>query len=107
MEDEMKKDYLVVSVSPEMMIPELPEPACGANFRGGLGILSGDEMGGLAKLGIRAIGFMPLYRFHWMTREDTIQTIMANTVLKEKVEIFGKTVEARVINRGGTDVLGL
>ena len=65
----MNKDYLVVFVTPEIMIPEFGEPACGANFRGGLGILAGDIMEGLAKKNIKALGIAPFYDLHWMTRE--------------------------------------
>jgi len=56
----MKSDYTVVVLSMEMMMPKLPEPARGANFRGGLGILAGDIMSGLKKSGIKAFGIVPM-----------------------------------------------
>lgn len=84
----MKRNYTVVFVSMEMLISEFSEPARGANFRGGLGILAGDIMEGLRKCGIRAFGIIPLYNRHWAT---------------------GQTIgyDSREINRGGSRVFGL
>lgn len=102
----MKKKYTVVFVTPEMMIPELPEPACGANFRGGLGILAGDIMDGAARRGVKIIGITPLYQLHWMTREDT-SSIISALPLKCETDVLGRRVQAREINRGGSTVLGI
>ncbi len=102
----MKKEYTVVFVTPEMMMPELPEPACGANFRGGLGILAGDVMEGLAKREVKAIGIVPLYQLHWMTKEDT-SAIVSALPLRCAVRALGRKIEAREVNRGGTPVLGI
>jgi len=102
----MKKDYTVLFVSPEMMIPELPEPACGANFRGGLGILSGDIMEGLARREVGAVAITPFYNSHWMTHEGIIYDRTPAQTLFEIV-VNDKPVKVREIWRGGTRVLGL
>ncbi|PIQ92906.1 MAG: hypothetical protein COV69_00800 [Parcubacteria group bacterium CG11_big_fil_rev_8_21_14_0_20_39_14] len=102
----MKDKYTVVFATPEMMIPELPEPACGANFRGGLGILAGDVMEGLAKRGVQAIGIVPLYQLHWVTKEDISATVSA-LPLRCVAEVLGRKIEAKEVNRGGILVLGI
>lgn len=102
----IKENYTVVFVSMEMVIPELQEPACGANFRGGLGILAGDIMEGLAKRGIKAFGIVPFNQLHWMTGERIFYNQSSAQYLFE-AEINGKTIKAWKINRGGSDVLGI
>jgi len=101
----MASKYTVVFVTPEMLMPELGEPACGANFRGGLGILAGDIMKGLAERGVYTIGFTPLYHQHWMTKE----TINYDTVLPRAFEqdVLGNKISVRKINRAGMPVCGL
>lgn len=64
-----RKDLTIAFLSMEMALPELEEPACGANFKGGLGIFSGDTMSGLAKCGIKTYAFVPFYHRHPTTRE--------------------------------------
>lgn len=73
----------LVFLTMEMTL-ELPEPYCGANFRGGLGILSGDIMAGLPRInpagmlrglpdiGIEALGFVPLYHRPWFQKSTTL-----------------------------------
>lgn len=64
-----KKDIIIAFLSMEMTLPELGDLACGANFKGGLGIFSGDAMSGLAKCGIKTYAFVPFYHHHSTTRE--------------------------------------
>jgi len=95
---------VIVVVTPEMMIPEFPESARGANFRGGLGILSGDIMVGLAKGKVEAVGIIPLYKFHWMTHE---KIDYSNTLILFELKVNGKLIKVREIQRGGCKVFGL
>ncbi len=55
----------VALLSLEMMLPKLPEPLCGANFKGGLGILAGDIAINLRNVGIEGAAFTPLYSYAW------------------------------------------
>jgi len=61
MNDDHKKDPVVVMLSMEALMPDLPEPARGANFRGGLGILCGDIT--------RVTKIIPLYGGAWLNGE--------------------------------------
>lgn len=101
----MTKNYTVVSVTPEMLMPELGEPACGANSRGGLGILAGDTMSGLAQRGINAIGFAPLYHQHWMTKEIINYDTIAPKAFEQ--DVLGNRINVRPINRAGITIYGL
>jgi len=106
----VNKDYLVVFVTPEIMIPEFGEPACGANFRGGLGILAGDIMEGLAKKNIKALGIAPFYDLHWMTREKiSYENTPAKPLFKLKVGFNGKAkmVGVMKMERAGLELFGI
>lgn len=104
----MKSEYTVVFISPEMIMPELGEPALGANFRGGLGILAGDISEGLAKANINAITITPLYSRHWMTKEfiDYEKTPAEKIFNLRPLDNFN---EAQIfkINRAGTNNYGI
>lgn len=95
----MREKYTVVFVTPEMMMPELSEPACGANFRGGLGILAGDIMEGLAIGKIDAIGIAPFYNRHWLSKEKIFygEPVFQLTILGQPMDFYK-------VHRGGTDV---
>ncbi|MBI4836778.1 MAG: glycogen/starch synthase [Candidatus Portnoybacteria bacterium] len=107
----LKKKYSILLVSPEMMIPELGSAACNANFRGGLGILAGDIMEGLAKQGINATAIVPFNDRDWKTRGkinyDKIKTLpVAN--LEIKIRNREKQIlHVRKVKRAGFDVYGL
>ena len=94
----------------EMMIPELPEPARGANFRGGLGILSGDIAAGLKRAGIPAMGIIPLYNRYWVdSREVSYDGLPVQCVMGLNLVINGQHTPIKIleINRAGTPVFGL
>src|SRR3989338_1389512 len=100
----MNKDYTVAFVTPEIMVPELGEPACGANFRGGLGRLSCDIMEGLAKRNIKVVGIAPFYESHWLTREKIDYGPNENSFcLRRKLCDGAFEASFKKIDRGGTD----
>lgn len=105
----MKKDSIVVFISMEMLIPELLEPGRSANFKGGLGILSGDIMEGFAKTGIKGVGVIPFYHLHWLNREKIEYSLPAQFLFELRPEINGKRKSLKVwkVNRGGSEVFGL
>lgn len=104
----LKKKCLILFVSPEMMIPELGPAACNANFRGGLGILAGDIMEGLAKRGINAAAVVPFNDRDWRTR-GKINYDKTNPVTDLEIKIRNRDRRIRVIKakRAGLDVYGL
>ena len=94
----------------EMLIPEFPEPARGANSRGGLGILAGDIAAGLKRAGIPAIGIIPLYNRSWVdSREVSYDGLPIQCVMELNLAINGQHTPIKVleINRAGTPVFGL
>ena len=97
----MKNDYIVVVLSMEMTMPELPEPARGANFRGGLGILAGDIVSGLKRSGIKGFSIVPFYRRHWINGKEIFYGSPARKVMELN------SLNVWEINRGGTIVYGL
>lgn len=104
------KNTEIIYVPPEMVMPELGEIACGANSRGGLGLLGCDTMDAFTKLGIRAKAIVPLYGYHWVSREKIdYDKTPAQRIFDLTVEINGKrkTVEVRKINVAGVEVFGL
>ncbi|PIR02167.1 MAG: hypothetical protein CO031_02545 [Candidatus Nealsonbacteria bacterium CG_4_9_14_0_2_um_filter_37_38] len=106
----MERNYNIVFVTPEMMIPELEEPACEANFRGGLGILSGDIMEGLTKRGINAKAIVPFYDLNWVTREKiNYDKTSAQFLFELSPQINGRRDSINIwkINRAGTELFGL
>jgi glucan phosphorylase len=100
----------ILFLSFEMMIPWLPEPARGANFRGGLGILAGDFIGGFLRLAkipgnnMRVIACIPLHsRFNG-------STILYDSLLPEMFKITSQDrsiVVRKIINKGGVTLVGL
>jgi glucan phosphorylase len=98
----------LVTIGPEINVPEFPEPACGANFRGGLGLLLGDVMEGLAINGVPAVGIVPLYERHWLTGEkvdyDKTPTSLAFRLL---IPALQREVNVRSFDRGGVLAFGI
>ena len=100
----------IAVVSMEMLIPEFSEPFRGANFRGGLGILTGEIMEGLAKNNIEAVAIVPFYQFHWLTKEKiAYSNSSAKSVFKLQSRISEKdhNLEIFKIDRAGLPVFGL
>jgi len=91
-----------------MIIPELKEPALGANFRGGLGILAGDISEGLAKKRIDAITITPFYSRHWMTKKhiNYNETPAKHVFDLKPLEHFEKA-QIFKIDRAGTNNYGI
>lgn len=100
----------VAFLTMEMLIPDLPEPQCGANFRGGLGILSGDIMAGLSDVKVDGVGFCPLYHRPWFNKNVELSYDNC-TELKRKIliEINGRdyVVSDREMCRGDQLIHGL
>ena len=81
----------VAFLTMEMLVPDLPEPQCGANFRGGLGILSGDIMAGLPDVKIDGVGFCPLYHRPWFNRNLELSYDNCSAVSQRiVVDIYGR-----------------
>jgi starch phosphorylase len=101
----------IAFLSMEMLMPEeLPPPVRDANFRGGLGILAGDIMAGLGRVGISAIGVIPLYNRSWVdSREISYDNLPVQCVMELNPVINGQPtpIEVLEINRAGTPVFGL
>jgi len=97
----MNGDFTVAFFSMEMVIPELPEPVRGANFKGGLGILAGDIAAGLKRAGIKGLAIIPLYRYRWIDGKE----IFYGSSIPKVMDL--NSLNIREINRGGTIVYGL
>ncbi len=101
----------IVYVSVEMMIPELGEEACTANFRGGLGDLAGHTIEGLVKSGINVVPITLLYTTNWQTGKsvDYTKTPALRHPHRLDVEIHWKKESTPIwtINRAGATVFGL
>ncbi|TSC61967.1 MAG: glycogen phosphorylase [Parcubacteria group bacterium Gr01-1014_48] len=101
----------IVYVSVEMMIPELGEEACTANFRGGLGDLAGHTVEGLVKCGINVIPITFFYTKNWQTGEnvDYTKTPALRHPHKLNVEMHWQKMTTPIwtINRAGATVFGL
>jgi len=90
----------LVFLSMEMIIPEFPEPARGANFRGGLGILAGDIASGLKQTGIKAIGIIPLYGRSWVDGREISYELPPQKISELDLSYVQ-------FERGGTVIYGL
>ena len=100
----------VVLVSPEMAIPQLGEPMCGANFRGGLGLLAGDIAECLNNEGsITTVCIVPFHGTHWLSRasisyEGTLARLWGLLPEREGRE---PKIPVWVIHRGRCDIYGV
>lgn len=100
----------VAFLTMEMLLPGLPEPYCGANFRGGLGILSGDIMAGMPDARIEGAGFMPLYHRPWFNKNIELSyDNCAEIKRKIVIEIDGQNyvISNREFYRGSQLVHGI
>ncbi len=101
----------VAYVSVEMMIPELGEEACNANFRGGLGDLAGHTIEGLVKSDMTVIPITFFYEKNWQTgaEVDYARTPARRNPSTLDVAIHWKKESTSIwtINRAGATVFGL
>ena len=106
----MKSDFLVVVLSMEMLMPGFPEPARSANFKGGLGILIGDEVPGFARLGIGADFIVPCYSYYKNLEEKICYDFLSSKNPALNIPVNGKyavPVSVLDINEGSAKIHGL
>lgn len=97
----------VISVSMEALIEAFPQPACGANFTGGLGIRMGDDMSCFPEL-CDIVLVVPFYRYHWQTGEEIdYDKTVAEYLFDFEAETLGKTAKAMRVKQGRAEILGL
>ena len=101
----------IVFLSMEMLIPEFPELNRGANFVGGLGILAGDIMSGLARTQIDGLGIVPFYRRNWKNGQEINYDFLGQPIFEIEVEIGSNCRRHKIkvwrVKRGGQDLYGL
>ena len=98
----------IVFLSMEMMIPELGNIACNANFKGGLGIFAGDVVSSLSKLGFPNFSFVPFYHHDHKTREaiNYEKSYADSLILTDQEKRFGLK-RIYLAKRGGSVIFGL
>lgn len=100
----------IAFLSMEIMVPELPEPNCSANFRGGLGILAGDILARMNEIEVEGIGFMPFYHRPWFRQSAELNYGAPAVLLKKNVvEVEGKDYVVAIwqIQHGKQKIYGL
>ncbi len=84
------KDKKILYLCMEMLMPELSMHARSGNFKGGLGILAGDTMEGLKKIGLDVTAVIPMYKYEWIQNitEDNRQEIQT-----KEIDYSGEPIE--------------
>lgn len=98
----------IALVSPEMAMPALGEPACGANFRGGLGLLAREIAEGLnARGSVQSIALVPFYETHWLSRQPIAYENTGARFWGLIPNNEGEEIPVWVVPRGRCDIYGV